>query len=183
MDDEQQLLTINESFSNEHLMLIQVFPWYANIVNYFLSWILPHGMTYQQNKKFFFDLKYYFWEKSFLFRHCIDQIIRRCVTDEDMETILWHHYSLDQFGGAKKMKKISQSRFYWLSIFKDSINFVNLCDLCQRVENIFSRTGQGNPTTCCPRRICSDPTGRGGAIYPLEVDQSSFASLRSQRRG
>ncbi|XP_073120701.1 uncharacterized protein [Henckelia pumila] len=38
----------------------------------------------KQKKKFFSDLKYYFWEDPYLFRICADGIIRRCVpTEED----------------------------------------------------------------------------------------------------
>ena len=35
-DDEQQF-QIKEAFSDEHLMAIQVVPWYADIVNYLVS--------------------------------------------------------------------------------------------------------------------------------------------------
>ena len=69
MDDEQQF-QIKEAFPDEHLMVIQVVPWYADIVNYLVSRILPPMMTYQQKKKFFSDQKYYFWEEPFLYRHC-----------------------------------------------------------------------------------------------------------------
>ncbi|GJR93735.1 reverse transcriptase domain-containing protein [Tanacetum coccineum] len=35
------------------------------------------GMTTQQKKKFFKDVKHYFWDDPYLFRICADQIIRR----------------------------------------------------------------------------------------------------------
>nr|GEZ72080.1 reverse transcriptase domain-containing protein [Tanacetum cinerariifolium] len=37
------------------------------------------GMSSQQKKKFFKDVKHYFWDDPYLFRICVDQIIRRCV--------------------------------------------------------------------------------------------------------
>ena len=58
-DDEQQF-QIKEAFLDEHLMAIQVVPWYADIVNYFMSGILPPMMKYQQKMKLFSNLKYYF---------------------------------------------------------------------------------------------------------------------------
>ncbi|KAL6315159.1 hypothetical protein AAG906_037391 [Vitis piasezkii] len=46
-----------------------------------------------QRKKFFSDLKYYIWDDHFLFKQCADQIIRRCVPEEEMESILHHCHS------------------------------------------------------------------------------------------
>nr|GEV53754.1 reverse transcriptase domain-containing protein [Tanacetum cinerariifolium] len=38
------------------------------------------GMSSQQKKKFFKDVKHYFWDNPYLFRICVDQVIRRYVT-------------------------------------------------------------------------------------------------------
>ena len=56
----EEKFPINETFPYEQLMAIQVFPWYADMVNYLVSRILLAEMTYQQKKKFFSNLKYYF---------------------------------------------------------------------------------------------------------------------------
>ena len=68
-----------------------------------------------------------------------DQIIRKCVPEEEMESILHHCHSREvgrHFGATKTATKFLQSGFYWLSLFKDSFNFVANYDRCQRVENI-----------------------------------------------
>ncbi|GJV79192.1 reverse transcriptase domain-containing protein [Tanacetum coccineum] len=36
-------------------------------------------MSTQQKRKFFKDVKHYFWEDPFLFKICADQVIRRCI--------------------------------------------------------------------------------------------------------
>lgn len=55
-------------------------PWIANIANYLAAKINPNDLTSQEKKKFFAHLKYYlFLEHPFLFKICVDQIIRRCV--------------------------------------------------------------------------------------------------------
>ncbi|GKC20781.1 reverse transcriptase domain-containing protein [Tanacetum coccineum] len=46
------------------------------------------GMTTQQKKKFFKDVKHYFWDDPYLFRICADQIIRRCVHGQEANDIL-----------------------------------------------------------------------------------------------
>lgn len=69
-------MTINDALSYEYLMSIEEMSWYAHIVNYLVAKSLHPVQTYQQRKKFFSKLKYYFWEKPFLFKYYADQIIR-----------------------------------------------------------------------------------------------------------
>nr|GEX53351.1 hypothetical protein [Tanacetum cinerariifolium] len=46
------------------------------------------GMSSQQKKKFFKDVKHYFWDDPYLFRIYADQIIRRCVHGQEAYDIL-----------------------------------------------------------------------------------------------
>nr|GEU30281.1 putative reverse transcriptase, RNA-dependent DNA polymerase [Tanacetum cinerariifolium] len=46
------------------------------------------GMSSQQKKKFFKDIKHYFWDDPYLFRICADQIIWRCVHGQEAFEIL-----------------------------------------------------------------------------------------------
>ena len=130
---------INEIFSNEQLFAVEEASWYVDIVNYLANKILPPKLTYQRRKKFFSDLKYYVWDDPFLYKQCADQIIRKCVPEEEMESSLHHCHSREvggHFGATKTTTKVLQSGFYWPSLFKDSFNFVANCDRCQRVGNI-----------------------------------------------
>ncbi|GKC12611.1 reverse transcriptase domain-containing protein [Tanacetum coccineum] len=45
-------------------------------------------MSTQQKRKFFKDVKHYFWDDPYLFRICADQIIRRCVSGHEALEIL-----------------------------------------------------------------------------------------------
>ncbi|GJZ29243.1 hypothetical protein Tco_0573890 [Tanacetum coccineum] len=45
-------------------------------------------MSTQQKRKFFKDVKHYFWEDPFLFKICADQVIRRCVSGQEAFDIL-----------------------------------------------------------------------------------------------
>ncbi|GJS98321.1 reverse transcriptase domain-containing protein [Tanacetum coccineum] len=75
---------INETFPLETLNTVtshdnQSTPWFADIANYHAGNFLIKGMSTQQKRKFFKDVKHYFWDDPYLFRTCADQIIRRCV--------------------------------------------------------------------------------------------------------
>ncbi|GJY50748.1 reverse transcriptase domain-containing protein [Tanacetum coccineum] len=53
-----------------------------------LGFITFKGMSTQQKRKFFKDVKHYFWDDPYLFRTCADQIIRRCVHGQEALEIL-----------------------------------------------------------------------------------------------
>nr|GEU33444.1 reverse transcriptase domain-containing protein [Tanacetum cinerariifolium] len=56
---------VDDNFLGETLMEINTKdePWFAVLANYLVGDIIPNGMTYQQKKFFFSDLKHYFWEE------------------------------------------------------------------------------------------------------------------------
>ena len=77
-----------------------------------------------------------------MYKHCADEIVRRCVLNEEMESILRDCHSLKcggHFDGKIKTTKVLQSRFYWPTLFRDGHSFVVACDCCQRFGNISRR--------------------------------------------
>ena len=97
---------VNDNFPDEKLIVVSdssMVPWFVDYVNYLVAKVTPAEFTYQQKKKFFTNLKHYYWEESFLYKHYADKIIRRCVKEEEMEIILIHCHSLE-CGGTFKRK-------------------------------------------------------------------------------
>jgi len=77
-----------------------------------------------------------------LFRRCGDGIIRRCVPENEFESILLHCHGSDyggHFSVERTTSKVLQSGFYWPILFKDACGFIEKCDICQRVGNISKR--------------------------------------------
>ncbi|GJY16842.1 reverse transcriptase domain-containing protein [Tanacetum coccineum] len=73
-------MEINDNFPHESLNMISLNPdneppWFADIANYLVGNVLVKGMSSQQKKKFFKDIRHYFWDDPYLFRICADQII------------------------------------------------------------------------------------------------------------
>ncbi|GJV75893.1 reverse transcriptase domain-containing protein [Tanacetum coccineum] len=63
-------------------------PWVADFANYHAGNFVIKGMTSQQKRKFFKDVKHYFWDDPFLFKIRADQVIRRCVHGKEAFDIL-----------------------------------------------------------------------------------------------
>nr|GEU84659.1 reverse transcriptase [Tanacetum cinerariifolium] len=86
---------IRDSFPDEHLLAVQVRemaedPWHADYVNFLVSKIIPHGLTYHLRKKFLLDIKHYIWNDPYLFNSCPDEIIRGCAFGKELQEILEH---------------------------------------------------------------------------------------------
>ncbi|KAL4385057.1 hypothetical protein GQ457_15G017840 [Hibiscus cannabinus] len=117
-------------------------PWYADFVNYIVSGILPHQLNYQGRKRFKHNAKGYFWDEPYLFKQCADQIIRRCIPEEEQQLILEQCHSTPyggHFGGNRTVAKVLQSGLYWPTLHRDAQLFCQQCDRCQRTGNISRR--------------------------------------------
>nr|GEW62176.1 reverse transcriptase domain-containing protein [Tanacetum cinerariifolium] len=96
-------------------------------------------MLSQQKKKFFKDVKHYFWDDPYLFRICADQIIRRCVHGKEAYDILkaCHEGPTGGHHGVNfTAKKVFDAGFFWPTIYRDVHNLVKSCDICPRQGKI-----------------------------------------------
>ena len=90
-------------------------------------------------------MKHYIWDEPYLFKRCADQLLRRCVPQEETHSVLRHCHSSayrGHFGGDKTAAKVLQSGLFWPTLFKDAHLFALQCDRCQRTANI-SRRNEG----------------------------------------
>nr|GEX72715.1 reverse transcriptase domain-containing protein [Tanacetum cinerariifolium] len=138
---------INESFPLETLNLFstrgnQSTLWFADFANYHARNFVVKGMSSQQKSKFFKDVNHYFWDDPFLFRICVNQVIRRYVSGQEVIEILkachyratWGHHGLNYTA-----KKVFDSGFYWPTIYRDADDLLKNCDVCQRQGKISQR--------------------------------------------
>jgi hypothetical protein len=155
---EPERTSINDDFSYDKLianleenradkqvettLAVCVTPWYADFVNYLAAGVVPLDLSYQQKKRFFHDIKHYYWDDPLLFKRGSDGIFRRCIPKEEVESIIQHCHSAP-YGGhsstSKTCSKILQVGLYWPNIWKDVHAAVKKCDRCQRTGNISRR--------------------------------------------
>ncbi|GJY53977.1 DNA-directed DNA polymerase [Tanacetum coccineum] len=137
---EKELFAVEiaDEFLDEHLMVLKTTPnddepWYADYVNYIVGKVILPKWTAVKRKRFFSQVKYYFWDVPYAFRLCPDNIMRRCVAGNEILKILAHchsgptggHHSASIIG-----RKVYESGFFWPSIFKDVKDYVAKCDAC-----------------------------------------------------
>ena len=136
-------LPIRDEFPDEHLFyLSSTLPWFSDIVNYLVSKEIPYTFTRYQKDKLKSDAKYYIWDDPYLWKHCPDNLIRRCVHQKEAESILKFCHAEacgGHFGQNKTMRKVLECGLYWPTIARDTYTFVKSCDKCQRTGAISTR--------------------------------------------
>ncbi|GJX91915.1 reverse transcriptase domain-containing protein [Tanacetum coccineum] len=95
---------ITKTFPLETLRIISFHgdsstPWFTDITNFHAGNFVVKGMSSQQKKKFFKDVKHYFWDDPYLFRIGADQV---------------QNYTA---------KKVFDSGFYWPTIYRDAMTW------------------------------------------------------------
>nr|GEU78009.1 hypothetical protein [Tanacetum cinerariifolium] len=145
--DELEKKEITETFPLETLGMIAFHGnsstlWFADIANYHARNFIVKGMSSQQKKKFFKDVKHYFWDDPYLFKICANQVIRRCVHGQESIDILTacHNGPTGGHHGANfTAKKVFDFGFYWPTIYRDAHDLVTRCDTCQHQGKISQR--------------------------------------------
>ena len=118
LEGPSKKIQINDDILDEQLLTIEdkeQVPWFEDFVNYLVARVLPQEFSYQQKKRFLTYLKHYHWEDPILYKNCADQVIRRCVPEEEMESILNHCNTLacgGHFRGNRTAAKVLQLGFY-----------------------------------------------------------------------
>ncbi|GKB99343.1 reverse transcriptase domain-containing protein, partial [Tanacetum coccineum] len=135
---------INKHFPLETLGVISngSTPWFADFANYHAGNFIIKGMSTQQKRKFFKDVKHYFWDDPYLFRICADQIIRRCVSGHEALEILkaCHEGPTGGHHSANlTARKVFDAGFFWPTIYQDAHSMIKSCDTCQRQGKISQR--------------------------------------------
>nr|GFB72514.1 reverse transcriptase domain-containing protein [Tanacetum cinerariifolium] len=113
-----------------------------DIANFHAGNFIKKGLTSQQKKKVFKDVKHYFWDDPYLFQICTDQIIIHCVQGQEAFDILkaFHEGPTRGHHGANlTAKKVFNAGFFWPSIYHDAHDMIKIYDTCQRQGKISQR--------------------------------------------
>uniref|UniRef100_A0A2N9FQF2 RNA-directed DNA polymerase n=1 Tax=Fagus sylvatica TaxID=28930 RepID=A0A2N9FQF2_FAGSY len=141
-EEVKEEIPIRDSFPDEQLFAVTKLPWYAHIVNYLVKDFIPKTWTAQDRRKFFVEVRNFYWDDPYLFKYCPDQILRRCIPDNETFSVI-KFYHTEACGGDFSIKKttakILQCGFYWPTMFKDTHNFCKRCLECQKLGRVTRR--------------------------------------------
>ncbi|CAM8999104.1 unnamed protein product [Rhodiola kirilowii] len=140
---EEDVGQITETFPDEHLYALTCkVPWYAPIVNYLVGGTFPPSYSKAQCLKLKPDSKYYVWDDPYLWKIGVYQILRRCIPDDEIASVIsfcHEHACGGHFGPKRTSRKILECGFYWPHVFRDAYDPCKICDRCQRVGNISAK--------------------------------------------
>ena len=141
--ESRDVVPFRDTFPDEQLFAVsQSTPWFAHIVNFLVVGQFPPHWEKSQRDRFRAQARHFFWEDPYLFKICADQIIRRCVPEDEFESILSMCHGEGcggHFSGKKTAAKVLQSGFFWPTLFRDAQEYCRRCVRCQQSGSISRR--------------------------------------------
>ncbi|RDX92975.1 hypothetical protein CR513_24819, partial [Mucuna pruriens] len=140
---EEDLMPIRDQFLDEQLLHIKTStPWFADICNYVATSQFPPEASRLYKEKLQSDAKYYIWDDPYLWRLCSDKVIRRCIPETEINSVLQFYHSAPgggHYGSTRTTRKVLDCGLYWPTIFRDAHQFVSTCDKCQKAGMAMNR--------------------------------------------
>ena len=117
-----------DSFVDEHIFLILIVdPWYGDIIVYLQTLKVPSHLSRDQRRQLHQVVKNYLIVDDTLYHWGVDSILRRCLTHEEVESVL-NYFHGGVCGGHLSRISIAQNilreGYFLSSIFKDCVNVV-----------------------------------------------------------
>ncbi|RDX69447.1 gag-pol, partial [Mucuna pruriens] len=75
------------------------------------------------------------WDDPYLWRLCSDQVIRRCISDTEINLVLQFFHVAPgggHYGFSWTTRKMLDYGFYWPTIFRDAYQLVSTYERCQK---------------------------------------------------
>ena len=91
---------IREEFLVKQLLALDIaqVPWYANIVNFLVSGLFPPGASTHRKQRLKYDAHFYIWDEPYLFKQGLNQMMRRCIAEQEATQVLESCHS-SPYGG------------------------------------------------------------------------------------
>ncbi|RDX61568.1 hypothetical protein CR513_60191, partial [Mucuna pruriens] len=136
IERQSEPMPIKDQFPDEQLLHINTpTPLFADIYNFVAASQFPPEASRLYKEKLQSDAKYYRWDDPYLWRLYSDKVIRRCILDTKINSVLqFCHLALGggHYGSTRTTKKVLDCGFYWPTIFKDAYQFVSTYDKSQK---------------------------------------------------
>eukprot|EP00253_Pinus_taeda_P022552 PITA_22552 len=125
---------VDDQMPDEHLFSISVLsPWFADIANYLVSTQFPPHLSSKEKSRIVRKSAPFIWILGNLFKLGPDQILRRCVREEEVFDILLTCHDGPcggHFAAKRTAFKILQAGYYWPTLHQDVRRNISQCDRC-----------------------------------------------------
>ncbi|KAK4407772.1 hypothetical protein Sango_0358200 [Sesamum angolense] len=129
-------------------------PWYSVIVNYLVAHTLPTDLSRAQKDKVKSEAKYYVWDDPYLWRFCSDQVVRRCVPNDEYNSVLTFCHTFacgGHFGPKRTARKWVEAKATRTDDSAAVIGFVK--------SHIFNRFGVHEQSSVIKEHFCNRAVG------------------------
>ena len=130
--DDTNTTLVDDAFLDQNLFHIAVqTPWYADISNYIAANKIPAHFSYKERKLLVEKSLCFSWIDNLLFYIGLDQVMRRCVREDETYGILHACHNepcAGNFAAKRTTFKILTTSYYWLTLHKDAVNYIRKCD-------------------------------------------------------
>nr|KYP31632.1 Transposon Ty3-I Gag-Pol polyprotein [Cajanus cajan] len=140
-EDSADVLPIQDNFPDENVLIVSsasvssTTPWLANIVNFLVASVFPSLASRAEIDKIKSDAKHHICDDPYLWKLCSDQVIRRCIPDHEIDSVLQFYHSFapgGHLGIQRTARKVLDCGFYLPTIFRDAWKICSTCEQCQR---------------------------------------------------
>eukprot|EP00253_Pinus_taeda_P006299 PITA_06299 len=129
--------TVDDQMPDEHLFSISILsPWFVDIANYLVSAQFPPHLSSKEKSRIVRKSVSFTWIGGNLFKLGPDQILRRCVREEEVFDILLTCHDGPcggHFVAKRTAFKILQAGYYSPTLHADVRRYISQCDRCQRM--------------------------------------------------
>lgn len=131
-----QTLPLDDNLVDETLFLVTARPlWYAGIVDFLTTQQFSPEVSKEERRKIRVNSRRFVVLGNRLYRRGLDGILRRCVVEAEVESILsaCHDSACGgHFSGQLTGQKVLRAGYFWPTLFQDAHKYVRKCDACQR---------------------------------------------------
>ncbi|RDY04051.1 Retrovirus-related Pol polyprotein from transposon 17.6, partial [Mucuna pruriens] len=116
IEREREPMPIRDEFPDKQLLHIKAStPWFVDIYNYVATSQFPPEASRVYEEKLQSDAKYYIWDDPYLWRLCSDKVIRRCIPDAEINSVLQFCHSAPgggHYGSTQTARKVLDCGLY-----------------------------------------------------------------------
>ncbi|RDX87269.1 Retrovirus-related Pol polyprotein from transposon 17.6, partial [Mucuna pruriens] len=117
-------------------------PWFVDICNYVATSQFPPKAPRLYKEKLQSDAKYYIWDDPYLWRLYSGKVIRRCIPETEINSVLQFCHSTpggSHYGSTRTARRVLDCGLYWPTIFRDTHQIIFTYDKCQKARMAMNR--------------------------------------------